>query len=29
MAAASARMLAHDQRSLLDHLLDSGALTPE
>ncbi|RPH72088.1 MAG: hypothetical protein EHM78_04695 [Myxococcaceae bacterium] len=28
MAAASARMLAHDGRSLLDHLVDSGALTP-
>jgi serine/threonine protein kinase/WD40 repeat protein len=29
MAAASARMLARDGRSLLDHLVDSGALTPE
>jgi serine/threonine protein kinase/WD40 repeat protein len=29
MAAASARMLARDSRSLLDHLVDSGALTPE
>jgi serine/threonine protein kinase/WD40 repeat protein len=28
MAAASARMLAQDERSLLDHLVDSGALTP-
>ena len=28
MAAASARMLARDKRSLLDHLVDSGALTP-
>src|SRR5262245_24595997 len=28
MAAASARMLARDNRSLLDHLVDSGALTP-
>jgi serine/threonine protein kinase/WD40 repeat protein len=29
MAAASARMLARDGRSLLDHLVDSGALSPE
>ncbi|HET6984497.1 MAG TPA: protein kinase, partial [Myxococcaceae bacterium] len=29
MAAASARMLARDGRSLLDHLVDTGALTPE
>ena len=29
MAAASARMLARDGRSVLDHLVDSGALTPE
>lgn len=29
MAAASARMLARDGRSLLDHLVESGALTPE
>jgi serine/threonine protein kinase/WD40 repeat protein len=29
MAAASARMLARDGRSLLDHLVDAGALTPE
>ncbi|HZJ52881.1 MAG TPA: hypothetical protein VFD38_01980 [Myxococcaceae bacterium] len=28
MAAASARMLADDDRSLLDHLVDSGALSP-
>jgi len=28
MAAASARMLADDERSLLDHLVDTGALTP-
>jgi serine/threonine protein kinase/WD40 repeat protein len=28
VAAASARMLARDNRSLLDHLVDSGALTP-
>src|SRR5512132_1600135 len=28
VAAASARMLAQDERSLLDHLVDSGALTP-
>jgi len=29
MAAGSARMLARDGRSLLDHLVDAGALTPE
>ncbi|HEY1416468.1 MAG TPA: serine/threonine-protein kinase, partial [Myxococcaceae bacterium] len=29
MAAASARMLARDGRTLLDHLVESGALTPE
>ena len=29
IAAASARMLARDGRSLLDYLVDSGALTPE
>jgi serine/threonine protein kinase len=29
MAAASKRMLARDGRSLLDHLVDAGALTPE
>ncbi|HUM12655.1 MAG TPA: WD40 repeat domain-containing serine/threonine-protein kinase [Myxococcaceae bacterium] len=29
MAAASARMLARDGRSVLDHLVESGALTPE
>ena len=29
MTAASMRMLARDGRSLLDHLVDSGALTPE
>jgi serine/threonine protein kinase len=29
MAAASARMLARDGRSLLDHLVDAGALSPE
>ena len=29
MAAASARMMARDGRSLLDHLVESGALTPE
>src|SRR4029453_8758962 len=29
MSAASMRMLARDGRSLLDHLVDSGALTPE
>src|SRR5678816_170534 len=29
MTAASTRMLARDGRSLLDHLVDSGALTPE
>jgi len=29
MAAASARMLARDGRSLLDHLVDSGVLSPE
>ena len=29
MAAASARMLARDGRSLLDHLVETGALTPE
>jgi WD40 repeat protein len=29
MAAASAQMLARDGRSLLDHLVDSGALSPE
>ncbi|HTS79435.1 MAG TPA: WD40 repeat domain-containing serine/threonine protein kinase [Myxococcaceae bacterium] len=29
MSAASTRMLARDGRSLLDHLVDSGALTPE
>jgi len=29
MTAASARMLARDGRSLLDHLVDAGALTPE
>jgi hypothetical protein len=29
MTAASARMLARDGRSLLDHLVESGALTPE
>jgi tRNA A-37 threonylcarbamoyl transferase component Bud32/WD40 repeat protein len=29
IAAGSARMLARDGRSVLDHLVDSGALTPE
>ncbi|HEY1417714.1 MAG TPA: protein kinase, partial [Myxococcaceae bacterium] len=29
MASASARMLARDGRSVLDHLVESGALTPE
>ena len=29
MAAASARMLARDARSILDHLVEAGVLTPE
>jgi serine/threonine protein kinase/WD40 repeat protein len=29
MAAGSARILARDNRSILDHLVESGALTPE